>query len=285
MTATALALVLVAAVLHAVWNLLAKRAGGGAVLVWLYGTISALLLTPPALALLIMRPPPLGVIPIAYTLASALIHVVYFVVLQRGYQLGDLSLVYPIARGTGPVLTTIAAIALLGERPSGLAMAGAALVALGVFALARPAHASTVDSRRAVAFGLVTGVLIAAYTICDKQAVSRYAVPPLIQQWATCLALAAFLAPVAFRRRGEVRARWRSHRREAVAIGVLVPSAYMLVLAAMKLSPVSYVAPAREVSILFGTIMGARLLEEGRAGPRIAAAGAMVLGVVALALG
>jgi len=285
MTATALGLVLVAAVLHATWNLLAKRAGGGVVLVWLYGTTSAVLLTPPALALLFLRPPPLGLPQLTFTLASALIHVVYFVVLQRGYQLGDLSLVYPIARGTGPVLTTIAAIVFLGERPSALALAGAALVAVGVFALVKPAHATTVDSRRAVAFGLVTGILIAAYTICDKQAVARYAVPPLIQQWATCLALALLLAPLAIRRRAEVRTRWRSHRREAIAIGVLVPSAYILVLAAMTISPVSYVAPAREVSILFGTIMGTQLLDEGRTGPRIAAASAMVLGVVALALG
>src|SRR3954447_24668177 len=169
MTATALGLVLAAAVLHAGWNLLAKRAGGGAVLVWLYGTVSAVLLTPAVLVLAVVARPALGPVALGLTAASAVIHVVYFVVLQRGYQVGDLSVVYPIARGTGPVLSTAAAIVLLGERPSALALIGAALVALGVFSLARPPRATTADARRAVAFGLLTGLLIAAYTICDKQ--------------------------------------------------------------------------------------------------------------------
>src|SRR4051812_5195721 len=95
MTPAALVLVLVAAVLHALWNLLAKRAGGGAVLVWLYGTVSAVLLTPCAVLILVRRPG-LGPVGLSYTLASAVIHVVYFLVLQRGYQLGDLSVVYPV---------------------------------------------------------------------------------------------------------------------------------------------------------------------------------------------
>src|SRR5690349_5799873 len=100
MTATALALVLTSSVLPALWNLLAKRAGGGAVLVWLYGTTSAVVLTPPALYLLATSGPPGGPDRFAFTAASALIHVVYFLMLQRGYQLGDLSVVYPVARGT-----------------------------------------------------------------------------------------------------------------------------------------------------------------------------------------
>ncbi len=179
MTLTALGLVLAAAVLHAAWNLLAKRAGGGAALVWLYGTASAALLTPPAVALLVLRRPDLGPTGLAYTLASAVLHVAYFLALQRGYEHGDLSVVYPIARGTGPVLSTAAAIALLGERPSSVALAGAALVAVGVFVLARPERSSAADTRRAVAFGLLTGVLIAAYTICDKRAVGRVRRPAL----------------------------------------------------------------------------------------------------------
>ena len=285
MTPAALGLVLAAAVLHALWNLLAKRSGGGAVLVWLYGTVSAVLLTPLAAVTIFTRPLGLGPAGLSYTLASALIHVVYFLVLQRGYQLGDFSVVYPVARGTGPVLTTVAAILLLGERPSAVALLGAALVALGVFALARPAGAATADTKRAVAFGLLTGALIASYTVCDKQAVGRYGVPPLVQQWGTSLGLTTLLAPEALRRRDEVRQRWRSHRREVIGIGLLVPVAYILVLSAMTFTPVSYVAPAREVSILFGTLMGTHLLSEGQSIRRITAAATMVVGVVALALG
>lgn len=285
MTITALGLVLAAAVLHAAWNLLAKRAGGGAGLVCLYGTASAALLTPPAVALLVMRRPDLGPTGLAYTLASAVLHVAYFLALQRGYQVGDLSVVYPIARGIGPVLTTVAAILLLGERPSAVALLGAALVAFGVFTLAKPERASATDARRAVAFGLLTGALIAAYTICDKRAVSEYGVPPLVQQWATSLGLTSLLAPVAWRRLEEVRERWEAHWRAVVGIGVLVPTAYILILIAMVISPVSYVAPVREVSILFATLMGTHVLSEGRSWRRLAAAITMVVGVVALAVG
>ncbi len=285
MTATALGLVLAAAVLHAAWNLLAKRVGGGAALVWLYGTVSAVILTPPIIALFSLRRTVLGPTGLAFTLASALLHVAYFLALQRGYEHGDLSVVYPIARGTGPVLSTIAAVALLGERPSPLALAGAALVAVGVFVLAQPEQVSAASSRRAVASGLLTGVLIAAYTLCDKRAVGEYGVPPLVQQWGTSLGISALLAPWALGHRREVRVRWASSRREDVAIGVLVPAAYILILAALAISPVSYVAPAREVSILFATLMGKHVLSEGRSGRRLAAAVTMVVGVVALALG
>jgi drug/metabolite transporter (DMT)-like permease len=285
MTVTALGLVLAAAVLHAAWNLLAKRAGGGAALVWLYGTASAALLTPPAVALLVLRRPDLGPTGLAYTVASAVLHVAYFVVLQRGYEHGDLSVVYPIARGTGPVLSTAAAIVLLGERPSFVALAGAALVAMGVFVLARPERSSAADSRRAVASGLLTGVLIAAYTICDKRAVGEYGVSPLVQQWASSMGLCALLAPWAIRRREEVGRCWTANRLDVVLIGVLVPTAYILVLTAMAISPVSYVAPAREVSILFATLMGTHLLSESGSGRRLAAAVMMVVGVVSLALG
>jgi drug/metabolite transporter (DMT)-like permease len=284
-TAAALGLVLAAAVIHAVWNLLAKRAGGGAVLVWAYGTVAAVALAPFAVALLLRGGVRYGPPQLAYVTAGALIHLAYFLVLQHGYRLGDLSVVYPVARGTGPVLSTAAAVLVLGERPSGLALSGAALVALGVFALARPARAEAADTRRAVAFGLLTGLLIASYTVCDKQAVSRYGVPPLIQQWASSLVLSALLLPSALRDRGEVRRVWTARRAEVLGIGVLCPLGYILILVAMTVSPVSYVAPAREVSILLATFLGTRVLSEGSSARRMAAAAAVVIGVVALAMG
>jgi drug/metabolite transporter (DMT)-like permease len=285
MTATALGLVLSAAVLHALWNLLAKRAGGGAAFVWLYGTTSALLLSPLTVALFFVQHPQLSLVGLAFTFASAILHAGYFLVLQAGYREGELSVVYPVARGTGPVLSTIAAIAVLGERPSALALFGAVLVALSVFALAKPARSSTVDSKRAIIFGLVTGILIAGYTLCDKQAVGPYGVPPIFQQWGSSALMSIILAPIALRRRVEIRHHVRRHLGAILAIGLLVPTACILVLTAMSFTPISYIAPAREVSILFGTIMGTHLLSEGQAGRRIAAAVVMVFGLAALALG
>ena len=101
--------------------------------------------------------------------------------LQQGYRIGDLSLVYPLARGTGPMLLTTAAILVFGERPGPLALAGAAMIGVGTFVLAcgggglRQAHA-----RRAVVFALLTGAIIASYTLWDKRAVSNLGIPPLL---------------------------------------------------------------------------------------------------------
>jgi drug/metabolite transporter (DMT)-like permease len=285
MTATALGLVLIAAVFHAIWNLMAKRAGGGPAFVWLYGTTSAFLLLPLAVALFFVGHPQLSFAGMSFMFASAILHAGYFVVLQEGYREGELSVVYPVARGTGPVLSTIAAIAVPGERPSALALFGAVLIALSVFALAKPARSAAVDSKRAISFGVITGILIAGYTLCDKQAGGAYGVPPLFQQWGTSVGMSVMLAPLALKRRAEIRHHLQHHLTPVLAIGVLVPTAYILVLTAMSFTPVSYIAPAREVSILFGTIMGTHLLSEGQAGKRIAAAVIMVFGLAALALG
>src|SRR5690349_16047947 len=96
---------------------------------------------------------------------SGALHALYFLLLQRGYATGDLSLVYPLARGTGPLLSTTAAIVFLGERPSPLALAGAAVIILAVFSLmGRPGHASG----SGMGFALLTGAAIAAYTLWDK---------------------------------------------------------------------------------------------------------------------
>ena len=201
MTTTALGLVLTAAVLHALWNLIAKRVGGGVAFVWLYGTTSAVLLAPLAGALVFIQRPGLSLVGLSFTAASAILHAGYFIVLQEAYREGELSVVYPVARGTGPVLSTAAAIVVLGERPSALALCGAVLVALSVFALARPARASAADVKRAITLGLVTGVLIAGYTVCDKQAVGPFGVPPMLQQWGASVGMSVILAPAALRRR------------------------------------------------------------------------------------
>ncbi len=119
MTLFALVLVLVAAVFHATWNLLAKRVGdGGAVFVWLFGLCSLVLYAPLAVVVVLVSAPHLGPVEYLFMFGSGVLHLGYFVLLQRGYAVGDLSLVYPLARGTGPLLATAAAIVLFGERPS-----------------------------------------------------------------------------------------------------------------------------------------------------------------------
>jgi drug/metabolite transporter (DMT)-like permease len=278
----ALVLVVTAAFAHAAWNLLAKTATGGAVFVWLWGLLATAFWLPAVVVAERVDPSPLDLTAFGLMAGSGVLHALYFVLLQRGYREGDLSLVYPLARGTGPLLATLAAIAFLGERPSALGLAGAAIIVGAVLSLARrPGR----GARPAAVFALLTGVAIAGYTLWDKQAVGPHGVSPVTFWWGTNAVNVALLTPWAVRRRADLAPVWSAHRRQAVGVAVLSPLAYILVLFALARAPVSAVAPARELSILVAAALGAAVLAEGDTRRRLLAAGAIVVGVVALALG
>jgi drug/metabolite transporter (DMT)-like permease len=287
MTSLALALVLASAVVHALWNYFSKRIGGGGVsFIWLFATLNGLIYAPLGIAVILIQQPPLGLPQFGFMAVSACIHLVYFTLLGRGYKTGDLSLVYPLARGTGPMLSTIAAIVLLGERPTPIAVIGAALIGVGVFILTGdPRKFRQSGSGQAIVYALLTGLTIATYTIWDSRAVTVMMIPPLVFDWISNSFRALFLTPYAIRHWDEIKVHWREHRTEAFAVATLSPLSYILVLTALTFSPVSYIAPAREISILIGAFLGARLLSEGDTMRRLAAASAMMIGVAALALG
>jgi drug/metabolite transporter (DMT)-like permease len=286
MTSWALTLILAAAVIHATWNLLNKQASGHATFTWLVAVISALLYAPATITIIEVWELQIDFVAVGMMAGSAALHTAYFVLLNQGYRAGDLSLVYPLARGTGPLLSSLAAIIFLGERPSAIALVGALLIIGGVIILTTNfARLRERSARDAVLYALVTGLFIAAYTIWDKQAVSHFGIAPLVLDWGANVGRAILLTPFALKYSDETINEWREHKYEAIAVAVLIPLAYILVLTAMSFTPVSYVAPAREISILIGTAMGARLLAESDASRRLAGASAMVLGVVALAVG
>jgi drug/metabolite transporter (DMT)-like permease len=256
--------------------------------VWLFGALSTALYFPLAIAIVFYQSVTISSTGLSLIVASGVIHTAYYLLLDRAYGSGDLSVVYPIARATGPLITIIIAISFLGERPSGVALCGAALVIGGAFFLSLGAGALE-GARRGIGagigFALLTGCTIAAYTLVDKQAVSAAAVPPLVFDWSMNLVRLALTTPLALRRRTEMARAWREHRRTAIAVALLNPLSYILVLTAMVFTPVSYVAPAREISILFATLMGTQLLLEGQTGRRSACAGAMAVGVILLTVG
>lgn len=289
MSPTALALVLIAAVAHAGWNLLAKQAGvAGAAFVWPCGLVAIGLYGPVALVALALDPGAISRAGVGFMAGSGLVHAGYFLVLQRGYEIGDLSFVYPLARGTGPLLSVLVAVLVLGERPGALALCGAALIVAAVLSLAGgPPHPgrSGSGSRSGVGFALMTGALIAVYTVWDAHAVGTLDQPPLPYYVGTELARALVLAPLALRDRPAIASAWRSHRRAIAGVGALSPLAYLLVLVAFTMAPVSYVAPAREASVVLGALLGVSVLGEGDARRRLIAAGAIAAGIVALAVG
>jgi drug/metabolite transporter (DMT)-like permease len=279
----ALALILAAAVCHATWNLLYKQAGGGPEFVWMHTSVSAVLYGPLALVIVFIHREDLATKTALAILGSALIHAVYFSLLRKGYTVGDLSLIYPLARGTGPALATGAAVFFLGERPTGVALVGSLLVVISILLFVGPFTGR--HPRHAVLLGLLTGVSIGCYTVWDKFAVSRVGVPPLLMEWGITLGLSFLLAPMAASRWTEVHQHWRVQRRRILGVGLLCPLSYLLILTAMVFSPVSYIAPAREISILIGVMMGTRVLAEGHPNRRLVASAMMVCGVVALAIG
>jgi drug/metabolite transporter (DMT)-like permease len=286
MTLLALALVLTSALLHAVWNLFAKRVSGGLPFVWLFSTVATIIYTPVLILSIVHDPPRLGGMQLLFLTGTWVFHGAYYLLLNRGYRVGDLSLVYPLARGTGPMLSTLGAVVLLSERPTPLAIAGTILIAVGVFVLTGdPRKLRAAGTRGAVTYGLLTGLIIAVYTLWDKQAVSALLITPLMLDWVSGLGRMITLVPFAMRNWGEVRSAWRNHRLETFGIAILDPLGYIIFLTALSFSPVSYLAPMRQVSILIGAIFGAKLLEEGQAPRRFAAVSAMVVGLVVLALG
>jgi len=288
MTPLALLLVLAAAVLHATWNLCAKRAGGGLPFVYLVGLIICSLYVPVIAVYWCWKQPVVEWAAVLWILGSGVLKTSYSLFLQRSYRVGDFSLIYPLARGTGPFLSTVAAIAVLGERPTVLALVGGAIIIVSIFVMtggAKLLHQDFAHMRPAVGYGMMSGVFIAAYTLWDRHGVAGLAMAPLLYDAGTAFTQLALLTPFGLKRWPEVVSCWKNQRRYAFGVALLSPVAYVLVLTALSFTPVSYIAPAREVSIVIGAFIGAKFLKETDGRKRLWAAVAMAAGVIALALG
>ena len=288
MTIYALALVITAAVLHASWNYLLKKCGGGIGVLALSAIVATTALTPFSLYLIFANDVDFTPLNLVAIIGGGVLHMIYYLLLDRAYRSGgDLSVVYPLARATGPLLTIIVATLIFGERMSALALGGAVLIGISALLLTgNPAKLFSKNAGAGVGFALLCGCMIASYTVWDKQAVAVLLIPPVVFDWGANLSRIAMLTPLAMRREpGAISRAWNEHRKTVIAIGVLSPLSYILVLTAMVFTPVSYVAPTRELSILFAALLGAHVLKEGDAARRTIAALGMVLGVGGLALG
>jgi len=364
-SATAITFILIAAVAHASWNLFSKQAAqtGAISFIWLAATAATLLYIPVigvAWAGGWLHLTALGWV---FMAGTGVLESAYFVFLQSGYRLGDLSLVYPVGRGTGALLAAVAGIAFLGERPGPVAIGGIIAIVAGIALIGAPSPASAgprrcfpderrgatprrsrpasagprrcfPDERRrrdegatkerggkaapssgpelaskhsaprseegkaariaalrspastaAIGFAVATGVFIASYTLWDRYAVATLGTSALLQGYATFPFMAVVFARPAWRAKDRTALVWHRYRAQVAGAAVLMPLAYILVLAALAFTAVSVVAPAREVSVLFGVLMGGRLLGEGSVGRRLTAAVAIAGGIIAIAVG
>lgn len=293
MSGLAFALILVGALIHAGWNIVAKKAQGDARFTFFSCIIMAVVWSPLALWLGWEVMPQWGLTEWLFIATSGFVHWVYFVCLLTGYRKSDLTVVYPLARGSGPLLSSFVAVVVFGERLSALGVVGIVGVVAGVFLIAGgpglfkaaydPARRERVLA--GVFWGLLTGALIAAYTVLDAYAVKVIALSPILfDYWCNILRLPYAVVPV-LRNRAEAWRLWQRQWRYALVVAVFSPMAYVCVLFAVRLAPVSHVAPAREVSMLFAALIGGHLLGEGDRGLRIVGAVAIAMGVMALALG
>jgi drug/metabolite transporter (DMT)-like permease len=287
---SALALVVLAGLIHAGWNIVAKKADGDVRFAFFISLFTVLAWLPLGLYLGWQQLAAWDVRAWAGVAASGLIHVLYFIVLLRGYRRADLTVVYPLARGSGPLMSSILAIALFGEQLSALGMAGIAAVALGVFLIAGGPGIwrSTRDAAQRVRlhsglfYGLLTGVSIAGYTLVDAYSVKVLQLSPMLLFYMACCVQALLLAAPALQDRVLAKQHWQRQWKYALLVGVFSPVSYVMVLYAMQVAPLSHVAPAREVSMLFAALLGGHLLGEGDRLARLTGAACIGLGVVAL---
>jgi drug/metabolite transporter (DMT)-like permease len=283
MTVLGLALVLAAAACHATWNYCVKRVNGGPELIWLFSLLSVAIYLPLAVIVVAVERPVFGLREILFIFGSAGLHLGYFLLLQQGYRRADLSLVYPTARAVGPFISTMFAVAFLGESLSPQLAAGGLLVITGVACLTGALKRESKRFAASLLFGLGAGFLIGGYTVWDAYAVSVLLVPPLLLDYVSSIGRAVLLAPVGLKRRDLISKCWREHRARVIAIAVFNPLAYILVLYALTFTPVVYVAPTREVSVLITVVVGSILLGEGDLRRRLFWAVWIFIGIALLA--
>lgn len=283
------------AVAHAAWNLVVKATGAsGPHVVTLAVAVSVIALAPFGVPSLLQSAPSVPAWP-AIAAGSAVLHVAYFLLLQRGYRLADVGVVYPLARGTGPLLSVLGAVLLLAERPGPVVLSGAALVVAGVVVIGtagarRPANGEAGDAagarrRTGVLYGLAVGALIAAYTLWDAAAVTTLAFEPVGYFWASLVGQLLVFAALSARRPRLLLDAARRHGSAAAAIGVLSPLAYLAILAAYGLAPVSVVAPARELSVVLVAFAGWLVFREPHPVRRALGSAVVLAGAALLAAG
>lgn len=284
MSPLVLLLILAGGLAHATWNLVVKRSAvSGPTFVWLTAVFAGVVLVPVGIVAAVIDPPSWSDLALAAAV-SAILHVGYFLALQAGYRAGDVSVVYPLARGTGPLLSVVFAVVLFAERPGPIGFAGAAAVVVGVVVIGLAGgRANWRTARPGVLWGLLVGVLIAAYTLWDAHAVTALAISPILLNAGTSTLEAVLLTPVAVRRWDQARATLRNHWKDVLVVAVLSPLSYILILFAMQLAPVSIVAPAREISVVFVALAGWLLFREPHPAARLSGAAVVVLGVALLA--
>ncbi|MBF4693467.1 DMT family transporter [Fusibacter ferrireducens] len=282
MSLIAFLFVILSTIMHAYWNYVLKKVQGGILFVWLF-TLMACILYVPVIALILIRYPftltPLGIF---FCTLSVLAHIFYFVFLDQAYRIGDLSIIYPVTRGVSPVFTVLFAIFFLGESLQGIQFIGIAMILMGTMTLSGLQIKNLKRSPISIGFALLCGLMVTIYTLSDKYTMSVLLISPLILDFLNNLGRTVILTPLVIKSPHKAKHLFQNHFKEALIIAVLSPLTYVLVLFAMKTLPVSIIAPIRQLSIIFSSILGINLLSESKDYAKIGGVLLTFLGVVAM---
>jgi drug/metabolite transporter (DMT)-like permease len=287
MSLAPIVLVVLAAFIHASWNLLSKQAAAaGAPFVFAYNLVACVAYAP-WIAWLVVQGSLTWSLPVAgCILLSGLIHLAYSLCLQRGYQVADLSVVYPVARGTGPMLSSLGAFLLLGEAPTLQRLLGLAAVVIGIGLISTRGDLAAFrrpGGQAGVRWGMITGLLIAIYTVVDAYGVKTLGIQPVVLDWFSNLLRFVLLAPVVLRDPDRARKFMQGRWLLAIGVGLLSPLSYILVLTAFDMgAPLSVVAPTREMSMMIGALFGMVILHEAVGVWRLMGCLVLIAGVVLL---
>jgi drug/metabolite transporter (DMT)-like permease len=264
--------------LHAGWNFAARRASGHPVAVWTGLWVGSILLTPIVFGVLYGRidSSPIVMRGIFYAVASGLIHTAYFGLLALAYEHGAISVVYPVARGSGIAMIGLFAWLLLKEDISQLGTAGILLISVGIFSLGRR---QTGGNLKGFYLALAVGLSIVAYSLIDKIGVS--CLHPVIYIWVTwtvaALVLSLYILP---RFRNQLLHLIKAYGLYGLIIGGGSIVAYLMILFAFTSAPVSYVAAIREFAIVLGVVSGFVFLGERVTVQKIIGIAAILLGII-----
>ncbi len=277
-----LLLVLLAAVLHAAWNALVKAGGDRLVI-----TAFIMFVPIPPSLLAIVALPAMEAAAWPFVILSAIVHWIYFGVLIGAYRYGDLSQVYPIARGSAPAMLAIEAWIFAGEALTVLELAGVLILSAGIVSLAwrRPGGGRPVHEPKAIGFALLTALTIAVYLLADGMGGRVSGNTLTYVSWLFVLQGVPLVVFTLWRRRGQVAESLRPHLLRGGLGGLIAGISYTIAIWAMSVAPLAHVVAVRETSVLFGAAIGALVFKEPFGRHRIAASAVVVSGAVLLNVG
>lgn len=280
MYSVALVLVILSGLIHSIWNLFTKTSVHKVVFLWLCQWVAIIVFLPFAVRELLRLPHPIPLLGLVLLFISALLHGVYVLLLAKTYAVGDLSQAYPIMRGTSPLLVPLLGVFTLGEHLPVLGWLGVISIVVGIFLISGIRREKLSELSSKVAFlALSVGFMITGYTVVDKLAL--HYIPPFSLNEATNVGNLLALSWIALRS-GAIHSEWQVNWKTIILVVIMAPGGYILFLGALRMMPVSQIAPMREIGTVFGTLLGIFVLREAHGLKRIGASALIVLGVVLL---